>query len=358
MDKSVSSMKDFYRNKKVLITGNTGFKGSWLTQMLLLFGADVTGISLRPGTAPSLYEILQQGRSINEYIVDIRDFEQVLNIFHKEKPEIVFHLAAQPIVIDSYKEPRYTYDVNVMGTVNICECIRKTASVKSFVNVTTDKVYQNNEWEFPYRETDRLDGFDPYSNSKSCSELVTASYVRSFFRGRDMAVSACRAGNVIGGGDFSSFRIIPDCYRETASGKGITVRNPDSVRPYQHVLEAVSFYLLAAKLQMEDSSLAGDYNVGPEYSDCIKTSKVCDLFCSFWGEPARWEAIETKGPHEANLLRLDTSKAKSRLGWRPVWDVKRAIKETVEWYKAFSDNGDMTGFTEGQIQEYLGKGKV
>ncbi len=351
-------MKNFYKNKKVLITGNTGFKGSWMTQMLLLLGADVTGISLRPGTDPSLYEILHQGNNINEYIVDIRDFEQVLNIFHKEKPEIVFHLAAQPIVIASYKEPRYTYDVNVMGTVNICECIRRSASVRSFVNVTTDKVYQNNEWEFPYRETDRLDGFDPYSNSKSCSELVTASYARAFFKGRDIAVSACRAGNVIGGGDFSGFRIIPDCYRDTVSGKGIAVRNPNSVRPYQHVLEAVNFYLLAAKMQMDDSSLAGNYNVGPEYSDCIKTSEVCDLFCGFWGGEARWEAIETQGPHEANLLRLDTSKAKSRLGWRPVWDVKRAIKETVQWYKVFSDGGDMAGVTEGQIKTYLSEGKV
>lgn len=350
-------MKSFYRNKKVLITGNTGFKGSWMTQMLLFLGANVTGIALHPATDPSLYEILHQGSNIHEHVVDIRDFEQVLNIFQEEKPEIVFHLAAQPIVIDSYKDPRYTYDVNVMGTVNICECIRRSDSVRSFVNVTTDKVYQNNEWEFPYRETDRLDGFEPYSNSKSCSELVTSSYVRSFFQGRDIAVSACRAGNVIGGGDFSNFRIIPDCYRDTVSGKGVAVRNPDSVRPYQHVLEAVSFYLLVAKMQMEDNSLAGNYNVGPEYSDCIKTCEVCDLFCGFWGKPARWETIETKGPHEANLLRLDTSKAKSRLGWRPVWDVKRAIQETVRWYKAFSNDGDMVGVTEGQIQAYLSEEK-
>lgn len=351
-------MKHFYRNKKVLITGNTGFKGSWMTQMLLLLGADVTGIALRPATDPSLYEILHQGSKIQEYIVDIRDFEQVLTIFNEEKPEIVFHLAAQPIVMDSYKEPRYTYDVNVMGTVNICECIRRSDSVRSFVNVTTDKVYQNNEWEFPYRETDRLDGFEPYSNSKSCSELVTASYSRSFLNGRNIAVSACRAGNVIGGGDFSSFRILPDCYRAAVSGRGVAVRNPDSVRPYQHVLEAVSFYLLAAKMQMEDRSFAGTYNVGPEYSDCIKTSQVCDLFCGFWGEAAGWEAIETKGPHEANLLRLDTSKAKAKLGWRPIWDVKRAIQETVSWYKAFSDDGNMVRVTENQIKAYLNEGKV
>lgn len=346
-------MENFYKNKKILITGNTGFKGSWMTQMLLNLGADVTGIALNPETEPSLYEILGQGKGINENIVDVRDFERMLDIFNKVKPEIVFHLAAQPIVLDSYKNPRYTYDVNVMGTVNVCECIRQTNSVKSFVNVTTDKVYQNNEWEFPYRESDRLDGFDPYSNSKSCSELVTATYIRSFFAGRDIAVSTCRAGNVIGGGDFSPFRILPDCYRDTVFGKGIAVRNPHSVRPYQHVLEAVTFYLLVAKMQWEDGALAGSYNVGPEFSDCIKTSEVCNLFCGFWGENARWEVIGNEGPHEANLLRLDTARAKAKLGWRPVWDVKRAIEETVQWYKCFSGNEDMTEVTDRQIKAYL-----
>lgn len=346
-------MEKFYKNKKILITGNTGFKGSWMTQILLGLGADVTGIALMPETEQSLYRILHQASRINENIVDIRDFDQMLDIFNEVKPEIVFHLAAQPIVIDSYKNPRYTYDVNVMGTVNICECIRKTDSVKSFVNVTTDKVYQNNEWEFPYRETDRLDGFDPYSNSKSCSEFVTASYIRSFFKKRNIAVSTCRAGNVIGGGDFSNFRILPDCYRDTVSGRSIAVRNPDSVRPYQHVLEAVTFYLLVAKMQLENSSLAGNYNVGPEYSDCIKTSEVCDLFCDFWGENARWKVIGNEGPHEANLLRLDTSRAKTELGWNPVWNVKRAIEETVQWYKSFSDNENMVEITEEQIKAYL-----
>lgn len=346
-------MKDFYKNKKVLITGNTGFKGSWMTQMLLLLGAEVTGIALEPATTPNLYNILNQKSRIKEYIADIRDYDRIADIFRKEKPEIVFHLAAQPIVLDSYKDPRYTYDVNVMGTVNVCECVRKTESVKSFVNVTTDKVYQNNEWEFPYRETDRLDGFDPYSNSKSCSELVTATYIRSFFEERDLAVSTCRAGNVIGGGDFSPFRILPDCYRDTVSGTGISVRNPYSVRPYQHVLEAVVFYLLVAKLQWENKALAGSYNVGPEHADCLKTSEVCTLFCNFWGEDASWKVTGSNGPHEANILRLDTSKAKTKLGWKPAWNVERAIEETVKWYKCFAEKDDVIKVTEEQIKAYL-----
>lgn len=348
-------MDNFYKGKRVLITGNTGFKGSWITQMLLLMGADVTGIALEPVTNPNLYELLEQRQNINEYIGDIRDYDRLFSIFKDEKPEVVFHLAAQPIVLESYRNPRYTYDVNVMGTVNVCECIRNTDCVRSFVNVTTDKVYLNNEWEFPYRETDRLDGYDPYSNSKSCSELVTASYIRSFLEERQIAVSACRAGNVIGGGDFSEFRIIPDCYRDTVSGRKIAVRNPDSVRPYQHVLEAVSFYIMVAERQTEDKSLAGSYNVGPEYSDCLKTRDVCNFFCQVWGDHALWEETKVKGQaHEANLLRLDTSKAKSRLGWKPTWNAKRAIEETVQWYKAFAAGGNMKEFTEFQIKHYMG----
>lgn len=347
-------MDKFYRGKKVLITGNTGFKGSWMTQMLLLMGAEVTGVALEPTTDPNLYELLDQEQSIHEYVADIRDYDGLLRIFKAEKPEIVFHLAAQPIVLESYRNPRYTYDVNVMGTVNVCECIRNTECVRSFVNVTTDKVYLNNEWEFPYRETDRLDGYDPYSNSKSCSELVTASYIRSFFQERQIAISTCRAGNVIGGGDFSEFRIIPDCYRDTMIGRKIAVRNPDSIRPYQHVLEAIGFYIMVAERQMEDKLIVGSYNVGPEYSDCLRTREVCNLFCQIWGGHASWEEINLDGQaHEANLLRLDTSKAKSRFGWRPVWDARRAVEETVRWYKAFAEGGDMKKFTELQIKHYM-----
>ena len=347
-------MDNFYKGKKILITGNTGFKGSWITQMLLLMGADVTGIALEPVTDPNLYELLNQRQNINEYIADIRDYDRLLRIFKAEKPEIVFHLAAQPIVLESYRNPRNTYDVNVMGTVNVCECIRNTECVSSFVNVTTDKVYLNNEWEFPYRETDWLDGYEPYSNSKSCSELVTASYIRSFFGERQIAVSTCRAGNVIGGGDFSEFRIIPDCFRDTVAGRKIAVRNPDSVRPYQHILEAISFSIMVAERQMQDKAFAGSYNVGPEYLDCLKTRDVCKLFCQIWGDHASWEATNSeRQAHEANLLRLDTSKAKSRLGWRPAWDARRAVEETVQWYKAFAAGEDMKKFTEFQIKNYV-----
>lgn len=347
-------MNNFYAGKRVLITGNTGFKGSWMTQMLLLMGAEVIGAALKPQTEPNLYELLKQEYFIKQYIVDVRDYERLYSIFEAEKPDMVFHLAAQPIVLESYKNPRYTYDVNVMGTVNVCECIRNIDCVSSYVNVTTDKVYLNNEWEFPYRETDCLDGFEPYSNSKSCSELVTASYIRSFFQERQLAVSTCRAGNVIGGGDFSDFRIIPDCYRAAASGKKIAVRNPNSIRPYQHVLEAISFYLMVAKKQVENMLLAGSYNVGPEYSDCLKTWEVCELFCQIWGKHVSWEEKKLDGQmHEANLLRLDTSKAKSKLGWRPVWDAKRAVEEAVQWYRAFFEGEDMQAFTELQIKRYM-----
>ena len=347
----------FYKGKKILVTGNTGFKGTWLTQVLLRLGAQVTGIGLEPNTSPAVYDALNQRTRIRENIVDIRDFDKVLDIFKAVKPEIVFHLAAQPLVIESYRNPRYTYDVNAMGTVNICECVRLTDSVKSFVNVTTDKVYRNNEWEYPYRETDYLDGYDPYSNSKSCSELITASYKRSFLDEKGVAVSRCRAGNVIGGGDFSDNRIIPDCYRALSVGKSIEIRNPNSIRPYQHVLEAVTFYMLVAKKQYNDKVFSGEYNVGPEGSDCITTREMTDLFCKAWGEGVSWHPIPYEGPHEANLLKLDTSRAKMLFHWKPIWDVNRAVEEASKWYRVFSENGDVIGLTDEQIRAYLEEAK-
>ena len=347
----------FYKGKKILVTGNTGFKGTWMTQMLLQLGADVIGIGLKPNTSPAVYDALKQSDRIRENIIDIREYERILDVFTTEQPEIVFHLAAQPLVIESYQNPRYTYDVNAMGTVNICECVRQTDSVKSFVNVTTDKVYRNNEWEYPYRETDYLDGYDPYSNSKSCSELITASYKRSFLEEKGVATSRCRAGNVIGGGDFSDNRIIPDCYRALSAGKSIEIRNPNSIRPYQHVLEAVTFYLLVAKKQYEDRAFSGEYNVGPEGSDCITTSEMTDLFCKAWGEGVSWHSIPYKGPHEANLLKLDTSRAKMIFHWKPIWDVHRAVEETSRWYKVFSKNEDVMQLTDEQIRQYLDEAK-
>ena len=346
-------MKSFYKGKKVLVTGHTGFKGSWLCSILLECGAEVCGIGLQPNTDPALFNLLDLENRIQSHFLDIRDLQNVKRIFDEFKPEIVFHLAAQPLVIDSYKNPVYTFDVNVIGTVNILECIRLNPCVKSFVNVTTDKVYENQEQEnYGYVETDRLNGYDPYSNSKSCSELVTASYCKSFFSDRNLAVSTCRAGNVIGGGDFSENRIVPDCIKYTVKTIPIIVRNPNSVRPYQHVLEADMFYLMLAMKQYNNKSYAGNYNIGPDDSDCVTTSQLCELFCHFW-EGAKWQAKDYQGPHEANFLKLNCEKAKSILKWYPRWHVAEAVKKTIEWSKVFVNNGDLKEITSHQILEYM-----
>lgn len=346
-------MKNFYNKKKVLITGHTGFKGSWMSNILYLMGANVTGIALEPNTTPSIFNILNIKNKIDSRIIDIRDLNTIIKVFDEVQPEIVIHMAAQPLVLDSYREPVYTYDVNVMGTVNICECVRLSSSVKSFINVTTDKVYQNNEWVYGYRENDILNGFDPYSNSKSCSELVTSSYINSFFNNLDIAVSTCRAGNVIGGGDFSNNRIIPDCVKYTVENESIIVRNPNSTRPYQHVLEPVFFYLYLAMKQYEDKSYSDCYNIGPNESDCVTTGEIVQLFCSIWKENSNWKAVNLNGPHEANFLKLDCSKAKSRLNWSPVWDIYTAIEKAVEWAKKFYQKDNIEKVTERQINEYL-----
>ncbi len=342
----------FYSGKKVLLTGNTGFKGSWMQHILNLCGAEVIGVGLKPEKKENLFEILGHDKSDTNYFTDIRNISGLLKIFEDEKPDIVIHMAAQPLVLDSYKDPVYTYAVNVMGTVNICECVSRTDSVRSFINVTTDKVYKNNEWEYPYRENDILDGYDPYSNSKSCSELVTACFKRSFLSEKGISVSTCRAGNVIGGGDFAENRIIPDCFRAAMHKEPVILRNPNSVRPYQHVLEAVVFYLRLAKMQYEDDVYSGEYNIGPGEADCLTTGNICDLFCSEWGDNMSWQTMDNNGPHEANYLRLDTSKAR-KTGWHPVWNVDIAVKKSVEWYKAYSEKCDMCDFTKRQIKEYL-----
>lgn len=304
---------DFYKGKRVLITGHTGFKGAWLCQMLINAGAEVTGYALNPPTKPSLFEIANISGKMNSVIGDIRDLSKLKETFIKTQPEIVFHLAAQPIVRESYKNPVYTYETNVMGTVNICECVRTSDSVKSFLNVTTDKVYLNKEWEWGYRENEELDGYDPYSNSKSCSELVTHSYINSFFKNMNIAVSTARAGNVIGGGDFASDRIIPDCIRAAIKHEDIVVRNPFSTRPYQHVLEPIYAYLMIAQKQYEDIKYAGYYNVGPDDRDCFQTGALVDLFVKHWGEGMKWIDKYDGGPHEANFLKLDCSKLKKHL---------------------------------------------
>lgn len=353
MENMEIKFRNFYKDKKVLITGHTGFKGSWMSFLLYTLGTKVTGVGLAPNTNPSLFEILHLDKKVDSRICDIRNFDELMTIFNEVKPEIVIHMAAQPLVIASYKNPVYTYDVNVMGTVNVCECIRKCNSVKSFVNVTTDKVYQNNEWHYGYRELDRLNGYDPYSNSKSCSELVTDSYANSFFNSMEVAISRCRAGNVIGGGDFNENRIIPDCVKYTVNDEIIKVRNPNSIRPYQHVLEPVVFYLYLAMLQYENKDLAGCYNIGPNETDCITTGDICDLFVSKWKENANWEAIDYCGPHEANFLKLDCSKAKSKLNWKPIWDVEKAVWKTVDWSKIYYEKGNIEKVTTNQIEEYL-----
>ncbi len=347
----------FYSGKRVLVTGHPGFKGSWMCRVLKSVGADVYGFSLEAPTNPSLFEIANTENGMKSYIGDIRDFEALKRCFDEAQPEIVLHLAAQPIVRDSYKDPRYTYETNVMGTVNLLECVRLSDSVKSVLNVTTDKVYKNNEWEWGYRENEPLDGFDPYSNSKSCSELVTHCYNNSFFTDGKVAVSTARAGNVIGGGDYANDRIIPDCIRAALEGRDIIVRNPHSTRPYQHVLEPVVAYLMIAAKQYEDISFAGYYNVGPDEVDCFKTGALVDLFCRTWGEGMKWIDRFDGGPHEANFLKLDCSKLKSEFGWTPCWNLTDAISRTVEWTKCLRDGGDIEKCMDKQIGEFLSAAK-
>jgi len=343
----------FYKGKKVFITGHTGFKGTWLCKILLDLGAIVTGYSLDVPTNPSLFELSGIEEKIDSNMGDIRDLDNLKKVFEKAQPEIVFHLAAQPLVIESYKNPVNTYETNVMGTVNILECMRIGQTVKSFVNITTDKVYKNNEWEFGYKEDDVLNGFDPYSNSKSCSELVTSSYKNSFFADGRVRISTARAGNVIGGGDFAENRIIPDCIKAAFKGEEINVRNPNSIRPYQHVLEPLFGYLLIAEKQYKDEKYSGNYNIGPEYSDCITTGKLTTIFCEKWGDGITWNAQAKNGPHEANFLKLDCSKMKETFGWNPKWNVEQAITKTVEFTKAYGANKNIAEYMDKQIREYI-----
>lgn len=346
--------RSFYNGKKVLVTGHTGFKGTWLCRILANAGAQVTGYALNPPTDPALYTSSGLECRMNSVIGDIRNYEHLLKAFEEAKPEIVFHLAAQPIVRESYQDPKYTYETNVMGTVNLMECIRNSTSVKSVLNVTTDKVYQNNEWCWGYRENDPLDGFDPYSNSKSCSELVTHSYKRSFFDERQIAVSTARAGNVIGGGDFARDRIIPDCIRAVQKGEPILVRNPYSIRPYQHVLEPLSAYLMIAAEQYTHHDCQGYFNVGPDDCDCVTTGELVELFCKHWGKEASWNAqAEKDSPHEANFLKLDCSKIKSTFGWKPRWNIDECVKKVCEFTKIWMTGGDIPLEMDKEIEEFF-----
>lgn len=375
----------FYRGKKVLITGNTGFKGSWLTHILLSAGADVTGYALRPSTKSNLFDILGLDRNVflHQYYADVRDLEKLITVFKETTPEIVFHLAAQPIVRDSFRDPVTTYGTNVMGTVNVCEAIRLSRvpmsaggiqrngedGVVSFLNVTTDKVYKNVEWEWGYRETDILGGIDPYSNSKSCSELVTHCYKDAFFKDNTVKMSTARAGNVIGGGDFSNDRIIPDCVRAIISARDeeknngtIVVRNPQSTRPYEHVLEPLFAYLLIAAKQYEDASFSGYYNIGPDDNDCVSTGELVDLFSNIWNEGSssirieRFDKTEEHAVQEAKFLKLDCSRLKSTFNWKPTWNIKTALSETIAWTRIWLEGADaamLCAEMDREIEEFV-----
>ena len=346
---------NFYKGKRVFLTGHTGFKGMWLSLLLLQAGAEVTGYALdvpTEGGAEALQRlgILKEMRDIRG---DVRDLSALSRAFDEAKPEIVLHLAAQPIVRESYRQPVDTFAANVMGTVNLLECVRMSDTVQSALVVTTDKVYENKEWAWGYRENEPLMGYDPYSASKSCAELAVYSYRQSFFADGGVRLSTARAGNVIGGGDFAPDRIIPDCIRAAVRGAVIDIRNPHSTRPYQHVLEPLSVYLTIAAQQTENPRLVGAWNVGPDDADCVTTGALADIFCRAWGVGARWQTQADGGPHEAHFLKLDCSKLKAELGWQPRWHIREAVEKTVEWAKAWEAGADMRAVTEQQIDAFF-----
>lgn len=346
---------DFYKNRNVFVTGHTGFKGTWLCRILTNAGANVTGYSLDPPTNPSLFALTDMKSHVRSVTGDVRDYDSLKKAFDESNPGIVFHLAAQPLVRESYQNPVYTFDTNVMGTVNVLECIRKSNTVRSFLNVTTDKVYSNKELSRGYREGDELCGHDPYSNSKSCSELVTHSYRRSFFADSDIAISTARAGNAIGGGDFAKDRIIPDCVRAALNGLSIVVRNPYSTRPYQHVLEPLFVYLMIAAKQFEDKRYQGSYNVGPDDRDCIQTGELVDLFIRHWGCAVKRVDLCDNGPHEADFLKLDCSLLKNTFGWTPVWDINKAVQNVIDWSKCYQRGDSLLECMDSQIEDFSNK---
>ena len=345
---------EFYKGKRVLVTGHNGFKGSWLSKILTMAGASVVGLSLKNKENEILFSSAKLDEEVEQLLGDIRDKRHVEGVINKYNFDVVFHLAAQPLVRESYEDPAYTYETNVIGTLNLLEAIRKNPkNVKSIVNVTTDKVYLNREWEWGYRENEALNGYDPYSNSKSCSDILTQSYFKCFFKPQGISVSVARAGNVIGGGDRSKDRIIPDCVRNSANNQIIHVRNPYSTRPYQHVLEPLYAYMLLAYKQTIEP-VAGEYNVGPEERDCVTTGELVSIFCEEW-PGAKWEHVGDKNaPHEANFLKLDSSHIKNKLAWTPRWHINDAIKKTVEWERAFCNNpATVSSVMEKQINEFF-----
>jgi len=352
MEDMVASI--FWKNKKVLITGHTGFKGSWLSLWLQYLGADVVGISLDPATDPSIYKQAKVSNGMTSLREDIRNGEEIKKLFYRHQPEVVFHLAAQPLVRYSYKKPVETYDINVMGTLNVLEAVRLTDSVKSTILVTTDKCYHNNEWHWGYREIDPMGGRDPYSSSKGSAELLIASYRESY----GLNISSVRAGNVIGGGDWSEDRIIPDIIRAFQSGKPLKVRNPQAIRPWQHVLEPLFGYLkLAEKMTLEPEIYAQAWNFGPDNNDAKSVEWIVKLMTRLWGERGaspQWVVDKsTDHPHEANYLKLDCSKAQAELNWIPRWNIETALRKVVSWHVDSLENRDMKTVTISQVKEYI-----
>jgi len=349
----------FWDGKRVFITGHTGFKGSWLSIWLANMGAQVTGYALAPNTSPNLYEVLDVGGSIcQSHIGDIRDIAHLRQAITDASPEIVLHMAAQPLVRYSYEHPLETYSTNVMGTVNLLECVRALNTVKAVVVVTTDKCYENKEWEWGYREIDALGGHDPYSSSKGCAELVTAAYRESYFQAKKyhehrVAIASARAGNVIGGGDWSADRLIPDAFRAFEAKRALVIRNPLATRPWQHVLEPLSGYLILAKaLYLSGKEFNGGWNFGPKNEDARSVNEVINLLMDNWEFESNWIQEKNEQPHEANSLILDCSKASQRLGWTPEWSLEKAIKETVGWQHALLANANMKNYSLEQINRY------
>jgi len=349
----------FWRGKRVLLTGHTGFKGSWLSLWLQSMGAQLTGYALTPPTQPSLFEVADVASGMNSIIGDIRDLAHLKAVFAEHQPDIVIHMAAQPLVRYSYIEPVETYSTNVMGTVNLLEAVRHTKSVKAVVNVTTDKCYENREWAWGYRENEAMGGFDPYSSSKGCAELVTAAYRNSYFHPEKytehgVAIASARAGNVIGGGDWAEDRLIPDIMRAIAHDQPVHIRNPHATRPWQHVLEPLSGYLLLAeKLYAEGAAYAEGWNFGPHDDDAKPVQWIVEKLTQSWGENASWALDSGEHPHEAHYLKLDCSKAKARLDWQPRWHLDVALENIVEWQRAHLRGENMQALTLKQITNYL-----
>lgn len=348
----------FWQGKRVLLTGHTGFKGSWLSLWLQSMGAQVTGYALVPPTNPSLFEIGEVGKGMASITGDIRDLAKLQATFAEHRPEIVFHMAAQSLVRHSYRNPVETYAANVMGTVHLLEAVRNTSGVKAVVTVTSDKCYENREWVWGYRENEPLGGHDPYSNSKGCAELVTAAYRNSYFhpdkyKEHGIAVASARAGNVIGGGDWAEDRLIPDIMRAISQNKPVSIRNPHSIRPWQHVLEPLSGYLLLAqKLYEEGANYAEGWNFGPDDKDARPVQWIVDSLTKSWGEGASWILDGADHPHEAHYLKLDCAKAKAMLEWYPRWQLSDTLVSIVDWHKAFLNKANMRVFTLGQISQY------